>query len=345
MHYVKGALGRQSKRVGERKKGRQSAGLRLPRSSTTRASPTFIAHRSQAPSMASVKLSSALKALVGAPHAQGAALPAPPRAAVTQLFERLATSAAAHGVGDAAWLTLGVRTYTLSRPCPWPSVYRADPLAPRRAPPSSPSTRPRRCASCTRSRRLGYSSRGRSASSEQQSSPPSCARPGSRASRSRAFLECVLLRLLLLRLSCAQLTSFHGSCRPSITSARCARNSSQRSPSSCRPLRLGAHPLSLSSSLSSSTSSVATLSTTEPLSADDPYLPAGNRPPTRSLRSSRPPRRSGLRSTRRTRTSCSRSSPSRTQTCPSTSSRRTTAPSSPTRSRRPLEDTPKSAAS
>ncbi|GAA5843200.1 hypothetical protein JCM9279_001892 [Rhodotorula babjevae] len=74
--------------------------------------------------MASVKLSSALKALVAAPHAQGAALPAPPRAAVTQLFERLATSAAAHGVGEATWLTLGsAALVTLNSPATLCELY------------------------------------------------------------------------------------------------------------------------------------------------------------------------------------------------------------------------------
>ncbi|BGP42262.1 hypothetical protein JCM10449v2_006267 [Rhodotorula kratochvilovae] len=57
--------------------------------------------------MASVKLSPTLKALIAAPHAQGGALPAPPRAAVTQLFERLASSAKENGLGEATWLTLG----------------------------------------------------------------------------------------------------------------------------------------------------------------------------------------------------------------------------------------------
>ncbi|GAA5824973.1 hypothetical protein JCM3770_001414 [Rhodotorula araucariae] len=57
--------------------------------------------------MAAVKLSPALKALIASPHAQGGALPAPPRAAVTKLFERLASSAKENGLGEATWLTLG----------------------------------------------------------------------------------------------------------------------------------------------------------------------------------------------------------------------------------------------
>jgi len=76
----------------------------------------------------------------------------------------------------------------LSMPCAALELTRS---LSRRAPPSSPSTRPQRCARCTRSPRLGCSYRARSAPGEQPSSPPSCARPGSRASRSRASLECV----------------------------------------------------------------------------------------------------------------------------------------------------------
>lgn len=76
--------------------------------------------------MASVKLSSALKALISAPHAQGAPLPPPAHAAVTRALERLASSAAAHGVAEATWLTLGVRISSRSLP----SDTVADPPSP-----------------------------------------------------------------------------------------------------------------------------------------------------------------------------------------------------------------------
>ena len=60
--------------------------------------------------MASVHLSSALKALIASPQAQGGVVPAPSKAAATALFEGLASSAQQHGLGAPAWLTLGVRT-------------------------------------------------------------------------------------------------------------------------------------------------------------------------------------------------------------------------------------------
>ena len=59
--------------------------------------------------MASVHLSSALKALIASPQAQGGVVPAPSKAAATALFEGLASSAQQHGLGAPAWLTLGVR--------------------------------------------------------------------------------------------------------------------------------------------------------------------------------------------------------------------------------------------
>ena len=58
----------------------------------------------------STKLSPALKALLKAPHARGAALPAPPRPVSDALFDALRKSAAANGVGHQTWLTLSVRT-------------------------------------------------------------------------------------------------------------------------------------------------------------------------------------------------------------------------------------------
>ncbi|GAA5991662.1 hypothetical protein JCM10908_001082 [Rhodotorula pacifica] len=57
--------------------------------------------------MASVHLSSALKALIASPQAQGGVIPAPSKAAATALFEGLASSAQKHGLGTPAWLTLG----------------------------------------------------------------------------------------------------------------------------------------------------------------------------------------------------------------------------------------------
>ncbi|GAA6000540.1 uncharacterized protein JCM10292_000474 [Rhodotorula paludigena] len=57
--------------------------------------------------MASIRLSSALKALIAAPHAQGNAVPAPSLASTTKLFEGLRSSAEQNGLGEATWLTLG----------------------------------------------------------------------------------------------------------------------------------------------------------------------------------------------------------------------------------------------
>jgi hypothetical protein len=61
--------------------------------------------------MASVHLSSALKALIASPQAQGGVVPAPSKAAATALFEGLASSAQQHGLSAPAWLTLGVRAH------------------------------------------------------------------------------------------------------------------------------------------------------------------------------------------------------------------------------------------
>lgn len=65
--------------------------------------------------MAGVRLSDALKTLIAAPHAQGNVLPAPSQAVRTALFEGLASSAQRHGLGTPAWLTLGVRSTSVSR--------------------------------------------------------------------------------------------------------------------------------------------------------------------------------------------------------------------------------------
>ncbi|ODO06170.1 hypothetical protein L198_01402 [Cryptococcus wingfieldii CBS 7118] len=54
----------------------------------------------------SVKLSPAIKALLSAPHAQGGPIPAPPRATINSLFDRIRTRGEAGGVGAPTWLTV-----------------------------------------------------------------------------------------------------------------------------------------------------------------------------------------------------------------------------------------------
>lgn len=58
--------------------------------------------------MASTKLSSTLKALVAAPHAQGGPVPLPSQSATLRLFEGLSRSATSKGLGQTTWLTLSV---------------------------------------------------------------------------------------------------------------------------------------------------------------------------------------------------------------------------------------------
>lgn len=57
-------------------------------------------------SAASVKLSPALKSLISAPHALGAAIPSPGRKATTALFDKIRTRGEAGGVGRESWLTV-----------------------------------------------------------------------------------------------------------------------------------------------------------------------------------------------------------------------------------------------
>ncbi|BGP18617.1 hypothetical protein JCM10213_006173 [Rhodosporidiobolus nylandii] len=74
--------------------------------------------------MASVRLSPTLKTLISAPHAQGGPLPAPSPAATARLFEDLATSGEAHGLGARAWLTLGsAACVTLNSPASLCALY------------------------------------------------------------------------------------------------------------------------------------------------------------------------------------------------------------------------------
>ncbi|ORY35061.1 hypothetical protein BCR39DRAFT_516451 [Naematelia encephala] len=55
----------------------------------------------------SIKLSPALKSLISAPHAFPAALPAPPRQALNELFDQIRRRAEPYGVNADTWLTLG----------------------------------------------------------------------------------------------------------------------------------------------------------------------------------------------------------------------------------------------
>ncbi|CEQ40681.1 SPOSA6832_02322, partial [Sporobolomyces salmonicolor] len=74
--------------------------------------------------MASVKLSSALKSLISAPHAQGGPVPLPSQAATTRLFEGLSRSAARNGVGPVTWLTLSsAALVTLNSPATLCELY------------------------------------------------------------------------------------------------------------------------------------------------------------------------------------------------------------------------------
>ncbi|WVQ73745.1 hypothetical protein IAR50_003325 [Cryptococcus sp. DSM 104548] len=54
----------------------------------------------------SVKLSPAIKALLAAPHAHGGPIPAPPRATINSLFDRIRSRGEAGGVGAPTWLTV-----------------------------------------------------------------------------------------------------------------------------------------------------------------------------------------------------------------------------------------------
>ncbi|GAA6060253.1 hypothetical protein JCM10212_003493 [Sporobolomyces blumeae] len=70
------------------------------------------------------KLSPALKQLIAAAHAQGGPVPSLPRANATRLFEGLANSAQANGVGTKAWLTLsGAALVTLNSPATLCALY------------------------------------------------------------------------------------------------------------------------------------------------------------------------------------------------------------------------------
>jgi hypothetical protein len=57
-------------------------------------------------SAASVKLSSAVKALIAAPHALGSAIPAPAKAVSTALFDKIRSRGESKGVGQETWLCL-----------------------------------------------------------------------------------------------------------------------------------------------------------------------------------------------------------------------------------------------
>ncbi|GAA5877134.1 hypothetical protein JCM1840_005666 [Sporobolomyces johnsonii] len=74
--------------------------------------------------MASVKLSSALKSLISAPHAQGGPVPLPSQAATTRLFEGLSRSAARNGLEPVTWLTLSSAAVTsLNSPATLCALY------------------------------------------------------------------------------------------------------------------------------------------------------------------------------------------------------------------------------
>ena len=54
----------------------------------------------------SVRLSESLKALIAAPHAHGSAIPAPPRPAFHNLFNKISSTAEKNGARNDIWLTL-----------------------------------------------------------------------------------------------------------------------------------------------------------------------------------------------------------------------------------------------
>lgn len=71
---------------------------------------------------AAVKLSPALKALIAAPHALGAAVPAPSRAACTSLFDRVK---AAGQVGNDTFLTASAAALcTVNSPATLVELYK-----------------------------------------------------------------------------------------------------------------------------------------------------------------------------------------------------------------------------
>lgn len=64
-------------------------------------------HKMSAKSAASsVRLSDSLKALIAAPQAYGSAIPAPPRPAFQNLFNKISSTAEKHGARNDTWLTL-----------------------------------------------------------------------------------------------------------------------------------------------------------------------------------------------------------------------------------------------
>ncbi|GAA5941527.1 Pxp2p [Sporobolomyces koalae] len=74
--------------------------------------------------MASVRLSPALKSLIKAPRAQPGPVPVPSATATLNLFDGLARSATANGLGPATWLTLsGAALVTLNSPATLCALY------------------------------------------------------------------------------------------------------------------------------------------------------------------------------------------------------------------------------
>lgn len=65
-------------------------------------------------SAAATRLSPALKALLAAPYARGSAIPAPPKAVSTALFEKIGREAKAQGVGEPSWLVLSTAALVTS---------------------------------------------------------------------------------------------------------------------------------------------------------------------------------------------------------------------------------------
>ncbi|KAJ9092763.1 hypothetical protein QFC19_008618 [Naganishia cerealis] len=75
-------------------------------------------------SAAATKLSPALKALISAPHARGAALPAPSKSVSSALFSRISSDGQEHGLGLPSWLCLSTASLvTINSPAALCDLY------------------------------------------------------------------------------------------------------------------------------------------------------------------------------------------------------------------------------
>lgn len=76
------------------------------------------------PAAAATKLSPALKALISAPHARGAALPAPSKPVSSALFTRISSRGQKHGLGLAPWLCVSTASLvTINSPAALGDLY------------------------------------------------------------------------------------------------------------------------------------------------------------------------------------------------------------------------------